>query len=49
MSVRIIDRAGNVLGTLQLPVTALVVDLEPLRRLGAHRVEVIHEQATARP
>ena len=48
MSVRIIDRAGNVLGTLQLPVTALLADLEPLRRLGAYRVEVIHEQATAR-
>lgn len=49
MSVRIIDRAGNVLGTLQLPVTALLADLEPLRRLGAYRVEVIHEQAKARP
>lgn len=41
MSVRIIDRAGNILGTLKLPATALVADLELLRRLGAHRIEVV--------
>lgn len=41
MSVRIIDRAGNVLGMLQLPASALLADLEGLRRLGAQRVEVI--------
>lgn len=49
MSIRIIDRAGNVLGTLYLSPSALLVDLEALRRLGAQRVEVIYEQATARP
>ena len=41
MSIRIIGRDGNILGTLQLPVTALMADLEPLRRLGAYRIEVI--------
>jgi hypothetical protein len=41
MSVRIMDRAGNVLGMLQLSGTILLADLESLRRLGAYRVELI--------
>lgn len=49
MTVRIIGRGREVLGTLQLPSGTRLADLEPLRRLGAHRVEVIYEQATARP
>lgn len=40
MSVRIIDRVGRTLGTLQIPSSALLGDLEALRRLGAYRVEI---------
>ena len=45
MSIRIIDRAGNVLGMLQLPGTVLLTDLESLRRLGAYRVELVARYA----
>lgn len=41
MTVRIIGGAQKVLGTLQLPASTRLVDLETLRRLGAHRIEVI--------
>lgn len=41
MSVRIIGGDQKILGTLQLPASTRLVDLELLRRLGAHRVEVI--------
>jgi len=41
MSLRILDQAGNVLGTLYLSGTVLLADLESLRRLGAYRVELI--------
>ena len=41
MNIRILDNAGNILGTLQLPVSTLLTDLEVMRRFGAQRVEVI--------
>lgn len=41
MSVRVMGKAGNVLGILELPSTILLVDLEVLRRLGAHRIELV--------
>jgi len=41
MSLRIVDLAGNVLGVLELPGTVLLADLEALRRLGAHRIELV--------
>lgn len=40
MTIRLIDRAGLVLGTLTLPATTKLIDLEPLKKLGAARVEV---------
>ena len=43
MSIRIIDYHGNVLGMLQLLEKVLLVDLEPLRRLGAYKIEVIRK------
>lgn len=49
MSIQIIDCAGNVLGTMQLPASTRLVDLEAMRRLGAHRIEVINEISKARP
>ncbi|WP_205997838.1 hypothetical protein, partial [Pseudomonas viridiflava] len=33
--------SGNMLGILVLPGTILLADLEALRRLGAHRIEVV--------
>lgn len=41
MTVRIIGSAQKILGTLQLPASTRLVDLETLRRLGVQRVEVI--------
>lgn len=41
MSLRIVDLTGNVLGILVLPGTTLLADLEALRRLGAHRIELM--------
>ncbi|WP_286919685.1 hypothetical protein [Pseudomonas sp. UBA6753] len=41
MTVRIIGSAQKILGTLHLPASTRLVDLETLRQLGAHRVEVI--------
>lgn len=41
MSIRILDQAGNILGTLQLPPSTLLTDLETMRRFGAQRIEVI--------
>jgi len=41
MNIRILDNAGNILGTLHLPASTLLADLEAMRRLGAQRVEVI--------
>lgn len=46
MSLRIIDLTGNVLGILALPGTILLADLEALRRLGAHRIELITVKTT---
>ena len=46
MSLRIVDFTGNVLGILVLPGTILLADLEALRRLGAHRSEVVPIKAT---
>lgn len=40
MTVRLIDRTGRVLGMMTLPATTKLIDLEPLRKLGAARVEV---------
>jgi len=45
MSLRIVDLSGNVLGILVLPGTVLLADLEALRRLGAHRIEVVPTQS----
>lgn len=41
MTVLIIGGGQKILGTLQLPASTRLVDLETLRRLGAHRIEVI--------
>lgn len=41
MSIRVLGQAGYVLGILELPSTILLSDLEVLRRLGAHRIEVV--------
>lgn len=41
MSLRIVDFYGKVLGILVLPGTILLADLEALRRLGAHRIELL--------
>lgn len=41
MSVRVMGKTGNVLGILELPSTILLIDLEVLRRLGAHRIELV--------
>ncbi|WP_443690685.1 hypothetical protein [Pseudomonas sp.] len=49
MNVRIIGRGREILGTLQLPANTRLADLEPLRLLGARRVEVFREQTAARP
>jgi hypothetical protein len=40
MNVRILDRAGIVLGVLTLAATVKLIDLEALKSLGAVRVEV---------
>lgn len=40
MTIRLIDRTGQVLGSLTLPATTRLIDLELLKRLGAVRVEV---------
>jgi|SynMetStandDraft_1070027.scaffolds.fasta_scaffold50912_1 hypothetical protein len=45
MSLRIVDFTGNVLGILVLPGTIRIADLEALRRLGAHRIEVMPVKA----
>lgn len=41
MTIRLLDRAGAILGWLTLPHTARLADLEQLRNLGAHRLEVV--------
>lgn len=41
MTVRIIGSAQKILGTLHLPASTRLVDLETLRQLGAQRVEVV--------
>lgn len=41
MNLRIMDLNGKMLGMLQLPPTVLIADLESLRRLGAHRIELV--------
>lgn len=46
MSLRIVDFTGNLLGILVLPGTVLLADLEALRRLGAHRIEVVPTKVT---
>lgn len=46
MSLRIVDFTGNVLGILVLPGTILLADFEALRRLGAHRIEVMPIKTT---
>ena len=46
MSLRIVDLAGNVLGILELPGTVLLADLEALRRLGVHKVELLTFETT---
>lgn len=46
MSLRIMDFSGKVLGILVLPGTILLADLEALRRLGAHRIELLTLNAT---
>jgi len=42
MIIRLIDRAGLVLGQLLLPATFKIADLDALKAVGAARVEVIH-------
>lgn len=41
MSLRIVDRAGQTIGILRVAEDVRVIDLESLRRLGAHRVELL--------
>lgn len=40
MNIRILNRAGLILGVLNLPATLKLIDLEALKSLGAVRVEV---------
>lgn len=40
MTIRLIDHFGRVLGMMTLPAATKLIDLEPLRKLGAARVEV---------
>lgn len=40
-TIKLIDRAGAVLGWLNLPASVRLLDLESLRALGAVRVEVL--------
>lgn len=42
MSLRIMDFRGNLLGVLRIPASVRVSDLESLRKLGAHRIELIN-------
>lgn len=42
MTIRLIGAAGQLLGIMTLPATTKLIDLEPLRKLGAARVEVCH-------
>ncbi|EPL9726806.1 hypothetical protein MKS81_006505 [Pseudomonas aeruginosa] len=46
MSIRVLGQAGDVLGILELPSTILLADQEVLRRLGAHRIEVVAVKIT---
>jgi hypothetical protein len=46
MSLRRVGLTGNVLDILVLPGTVLLVDLEALRRLGAHRIELMTAKVT---
>lgn len=39
-TIRLLNQAGQVLGLLVLPLTIRLIDLEPLKALGAARVEV---------
>jgi len=41
MTIRVLDRAGAILGWLTLPRTARLADLEQLRDFGACRLEVV--------
>lgn len=41
LKVKLIGKAGAVLGWLSLPGTAKLADLELLRNFGAHRLEVV--------
>lgn len=47
MSIRVLGLAGDVLGVLELPSSILISDLEVLRRLGAHRIEVVTVKISA--
>lgn len=40
ITIFLLDRTGQSLGLLTLPPTTLLVDLQPLRNLGAWRVGV---------
>ena len=40
MTIKLLDRAGLVLGLLTLPASVKLVDLDALKKLGAARVEV---------
>ena len=46
MSLRIVGLTGSVLGILVLPGTILLSDLEPLRRLGVRRIELVTAKTT---
>ncbi|WP_457788338.1 hypothetical protein [Pseudomonas sp. PL-6] len=41
MTIRLIDRAGAILGQLNLPASTRLADLANLRTLGAARVELM--------
>jgi hypothetical protein len=43
MSIRLIDCQGNLIGILRLAGTILVADLETLRRLGTHKIELVKQ------
>jgi len=49
MNLRIVGFAGNVLGILVLPATILLTDLEALRRLGVHRIELLPAKTPKAP
>jgi len=43
MTIKLIDHLGRVIGLLTLPASTKLIDLEPLKKLGTARVEVLRD------